>query len=87
MLTLTGKLISRFVQAERVDKKTGDLFPSSSKIQLMTQTPNKGGGIRSELITLKLPIGYQFHAKEGEEVSLPVSAFSSNGKIQFFIPQ
>lgn len=87
MLTLTGQLISRFTQAERIDKKTGEIYPASKKVQLMTQTSEKGGGIRSDLVTLKLPDNFDFKGKEGEEVTIPVSAFASNGRIQFFIPQ
>jgi len=89
MFTVTGQVMNTFVQPGSVNKDTGEIGPSTVKIQLVGQMPVQGGDeSRFDLITLSVKEPDDFKGLVGKTVRIPLGFFApSKGSIIYFIPK
>jgi len=88
MFTVTGQVLKTFIQPGGVDKTTGEVSPSSVKVQIMGEMPVKGGDSRLDLITLTVESQKAFDDLKGKRVRVPLGFFSpQKGNIVYFIPK
>lgn len=84
MLTLNGTLINIFDRPQSTDKKTGEIIPSSSCIQIQAENTLPNGQKRVELVTLKVDNPDLYKKLLNAVVRVPVGAFASGNGIQFY---
>lgn len=81
MITLNGTLLNVYHQPTRRDGEEGE----KPKIQVLGDIPQTNGEIRKELVTVSVPDVKQYEGREGDQVSVPVGAFSpAKGSVIFF---
>lgn len=78
MLTLTGVVRAAMQVGGSVNKKTGELFPVRSVVQV--EGLDSRGLV--QLYTLTVPDHRPFETKVGEEVALPVRAWAPGATVQ-----
>lgn len=79
MLTLHGKLDRALLLPQSVNRKTGEVYPPRSVVQLAIQD-RRGLG---QLVTLTVPDHRPYVGKEGQEVAFPVRAYAVGAPVQF----
>lgn len=79
MLVLVGTLRAAAQLGGQVNKKTGELVPVRSVLQVET-TDNRG---LVQVNTITVPDHRPYEGKEGQEVKLPVRAWASGGPVNF----
>lgn len=84
MLTLNGQVINVFEMAAYTDKKTGEVSPAKSKVQIMAENTLQNGQARMELVTLTVDTPDAYQRLVGRQVRVPVGAFVSGSAIQFY---
>jgi hypothetical protein len=84
MLTLNGQVMNVFHTPERVDRKTGEIYPASDRVQLMAENELESGEVRFELVTLKVANPTAYKALSGRRVAVPVGAFPAGTAVQFY---
>jgi hypothetical protein len=84
MLTLQGTVHNVFDTPARTDKKTGEVFPAATRIQLLTENTLQNGQRRSELVNLKVTNGEVYRKLVGKPVSVPVGCFAANNAVLFY---
>lgn len=84
MLTLNGVVQNVFDTPESTDRKTGEVRPASTRIQIMAENTLQNGQKRVELVTLKVDKGDPYRKLVGQPVSVPVGAFVSGSAVQFY---
>lgn len=84
MLTLNGTVLNVFDQAESKDKKTGEIRPAATRVQISAENTLENGQKRFDLVTLKVSKGDSYRALIGQPVSVPVGAFVAQGSIMFY---
>jgi hypothetical protein len=84
MLTLNGTLINIFDRAQSTDKKTGEIIPPSSCLQIQAENTLPNGQKRVELVTLKVENPDVYKKLLNATVRVPVGAFASGHGIQFY---
>lgn len=84
MLTLNGQIINVFDMAPYTDKKTGEISPAKTKVQIMAENVLQNGQNRMELVTLTVDTPDAYKALVGRSVRVPVGAFVSGTAIQFY---
>ncbi len=84
MITLNGLLHNVFSMPSSIDKKTGDVIPASTRIQLLASNGLQNGETRSELVTIKVADITPYRSLVGSPVTVPVGAFVSGGQIIWF---
>ena len=64
-------------------------YPASWKVQLLGDNHFQDGQVKKEMLTLNVPesIFSSLQDKAGKIVSLPVSFFVSNGRLQTIFPK
>lgn len=77
MLTLTGTIRAAATIGGGVDKKTGDVRPTRPVLQV-EGLDNRG---LVQLYTLTVPDLIPYQGKVGEEISVPVRAWSTAGQV------
>ena len=77
MLTLTGVLRSAVTLPATTNKKTGEVYPARSCLQL-EGTDERG---LVQLYTLTVPDLAEFSGKEGQPVTLPVRAWAKGATV------
>lgn len=77
MLTLTGVIRGTAVLGGGTNKKTGEVIPERSVVQLETLD---GRGL-VQMHTLTVPDLVKFQGKTGEEISLPVRAWAPGAQV------
>lgn len=88
MFTVTGQVLKTFIQPGGVDKETGEVGPSSIKVQIMGEMPVKGGDSRFDMITLTVEDKPKYEALKGKRVRIPLGFFApSKNSIVYFIPK
>lgn len=87
MLTLNGTVLNVFDTAQTTDKKTGEIRPAATRVQVSAENTLENGQKRIELVTLKVAKGEPYRALIGKPVSIPVGAFVANGGILFYARQ
>jgi hypothetical protein len=84
MITLNGMLHNVFSTAASTDKKTGEMIPASTRIQLLASNGLQNGETRSELVTIKVSDITPYKPLIGRPVTVPVGAFASGNQIIWF---
>ena len=88
MFTVTGQVLKTFVQPGRVDKETGEVSESSTKVQILGEMPVQGGDSRVDLITLTVENKKTYEDLRGKRVRVPLGFFApQKGNIVYFIPK
>lgn len=88
MFTVTGQVLKTFVQPGGVDKETGEVGPSSIKVQIMGEMPVKGGDSRFDMITLTVEDKAKYEGLKGKRVRIPLGFFApAKNSIVYFIPK
>jgi hypothetical protein len=84
MLTLNGTVMNVFDSPESTDKKTGEIRPAATRVQLHAENTLPNGQKRLELVTLKVLKGEAYRQLIGRLVRVPVGAFVSGSTIQYY---
>ena len=84
MLTLNGTVLNVFDTPETKDKKTGEIRPAATRVQVSAENTLENGQKRVELVTLKVAKGDSYRALVGKPVSIPVGAFASGSSFLFY---
>lgn len=84
MLTLNGTVMNVFDTPPSVDKKTGEVRPASSRVQIQAENTLQNGQNRLELVTLRVDTPDAFRALLGRPVRVPVGAFVVGTNVQFY---
>lgn len=83
MLTLNGVVQNVLDVPARTDKKTGEVFPAKSQIQILAENTLQNGQKRLDLVTLTTDYPEAFRKLLGRPVSVPVGVFAS-GQVTFY---
>ena len=83
MLTLNGVVQNVLDVPARTDKKTGEIFPAKSQVQIMAENVLQNGQKRLDLVTLTTEYPDAFRKLLGRPVSIPVGVFAT-GQISFY---
>ena len=84
MLTLNGTVLNIFDTSEKTDKKTGEIYPASTRVQIQAENCLENGQKRVELVTLKVFDATPYQTLIGHPVRVPVGAFAQNGSIVYY---
>lgn len=84
MLTLNGTVLNVFDTPASTDKKTGEVRPAASRVQIHAENTLENGQKRFELVNLKVADGEVYRKLQGKPVRVPVGAFASAGGIVFY---
>jgi hypothetical protein len=84
MLTLNGVVLNVFDTPESTDRKTGEVRPASTRVQLQAENTLENGQKRFDMVTLKVKAGDVYRKLVGKAVRVPVGAFVANGAILYY---
>ena len=85
MLTMNGIVQNVFDTPAKPDKKTGEIYPASSRVQLLCENIQENGQKKMELVTLKVDKAEAYRKLQGQQVSVPVGAMGEgNAKIIYW---
>lgn len=79
MLTLNGTVLNVYDNPQRTDKKTGEVIPATSRVQLQAENTLQNGQKRIELIDLKVTNAEVFRKLLNRPVRVPVGVFATTG--------
>lgn len=83
MLTLNGTVQNVLDVPARTDRKTGEVFPAKTQVQIMAENTLQNGQKRLDLVTLTTDHPEAFRKLLGRPVSIPVGVFAS-GPISYY---
>lgn len=83
MLTLNGVVQNVLDTPQRTDKKTGELYPAKSQVQIMAENVLQNGQKRFDLVTLTTEYPDAFRKLLGQPVSIPVGVFAQ-GQVTYY---
>lgn len=84
MLTLNGVVLNVFDTPESTDRKTGEVRPASSRVQIQAENTLENGQKRFDMVTLKISDPEAYRKLQGRPVSVPVGAFVAQGAILYY---
>lgn len=84
MLTLNGIVLNVYDMPSRTDKKTGEVIPATTRIQLQAENTLQNGQKRIEMHDLKVTNGDPFRKLLNRPVRVPVGAFPVGNSVQFY---
>lgn len=84
MLTLNGTVLNVFDTPASTDKKTGEIRPAATRVQIQAENTLENGQKRFEMVNLKVANGQAYRELQGRAVRVPVGAFASGGGIVFY---
>jgi hypothetical protein len=84
MLTLNGTVINVFDTPASADKKTGEIRPAATRVQIQAENTLENGQKRIDMVTLKVSDGEVYRKLTGKPVRVPVGAFVANGAILYY---
>jgi hypothetical protein len=84
MLTLNGTVLNVFDTPPSTDKKTGEIRPAATRVQIQAENTLENGQKRFEMVNLKVANGDSYRKLQGQSVRVPVGAFASGGGIVFY---
>lgn len=84
MLTLNGVVLNVFDTPATTDKKTGEIRPAASRVQIQAENTLENGQKRFDMVTLKVQDSEIYKKLIGKLVRVPVGAFVSNGSILYY---
>ncbi len=79
MLTLNGTVLNVFDVDERKDKKSGEIIPASTRVQIQCENTIQNGQKRMELHDLKVTNADVFRKLLNRPVRVPVGVFATSG--------
>ena len=83
MLTLNGIVQNVLDVPAKTDKKTGEVFPSKTQVQIMAENVLQNGQKRLDLVTLTTDHPEAFRKLLGKPVSVPVGVFAQ-GAVTYY---
>lgn len=84
MLTLNGMVLNVFDSPASTDRKTGEVRPASTRVQVQAENTLENGQKRFDMVTLKVKDGEVYKKLVGKPVRVPVGAFVANGSILYY---
>jgi len=88
MFTVMGKVVNVFDQPGQTNKETGEIAPTTPRLQMMGQMPVQNGETRLEMITVKVEDKKTYAQLINKNIRLAVGAFApSKGQIIYFVPK
>lgn len=87
MFTLCGQVANVYVQPGGTSKKTGEVFDPRDKVQILGHVPLQGGGLKLELVDLKVEDATIFKQYQGKDIRVPVGVYALGKTVGFYIPQ
>lgn len=84
MLTLNGVVLNVFDSPASTDRKTGEIRPASTRVQVQAENTLENGQKRFDMVTLKVKDGEVYKKLVGKPVRVPVGAFVANGSILYY---
>lgn len=84
MLTLNGVVLNVFDTPASTDKKTGEIRPASTRVQVQAENTLENGQKRFDMVTLKVTDGEVYRKLQGKPVRVPVGAFVAGGSIMYY---
>lgn len=84
MLLLNGVVANVFDTPATTDKKTGEIRPASTRVQIQAENTLENGQKRMELVTLKVQDGEPYRKAIGKPVRVPVGVFASGSSVLFY---
>jgi hypothetical protein len=84
MLTLNGVVLNVFDTPASTDRKTGEIRPASSRVQIQAENTLENGQKRFDMVTLKVSNPDVYRNLAGRAVRVPVGAFVANGAILYY---
>lgn len=88
MFTVAGKVINVFDQKGRLDETTGEMTPTTPRLQMLGEMPMPDGEVRMDMITVKVENKEAFASLVGKDIRLPIGVFSpSKGQIVYYVPK
>jgi hypothetical protein len=84
MLTLNGIVLNVFDTPASTDKKTGEIRPAATRVQIQAENTLENGQKRIDMVTLKVSDGEVYKKLTGKPVRVPVGAFIANGAILYY---
>lgn len=83
MLTLNGTVQNVLDVPARTDRKTGEIYPAKTQVQVMAENTLPNGQKRFELVTLATDHPDAFRRLLGHPVSIPVGVFAA-GAVTYY---
>lgn len=84
MLTLNGVVLNVFDTPATTDRKTGEIRPAASRVQIQAENMLENGQKRVELVTLKVSDASPYRKLAGRSVRVPVGAMVNGGTVMFY---
>ena len=84
MLTLNGIVLNVYELPQRTDKKTGEIIPPATRVQLQAENTLQNGQKRIEMHDLKVTNGELFRKLLNRSVRVPVGVFPVGNSVQFY---
>ena len=84
MLTLNGVVLNVFDMPASTDKKTGEVRPAATRVQIQAENTLENGQKRFDMVTLKVSDGEVYRKLQGKPVRVPVGAFVAGGSIMYY---
>jgi len=78
MLTLQGRVINCFKKLAEPNAKTGEVFDPKPKVQILGETPLKGGGVEMSTTTLSVTDLPAWDKLKGQVVRVYVAQWFSD---------
>lgn len=85
MLVMTGLVDNIFLNPERTDKKTGEVYAGRYKVQLRVHLPLSNGETKRDIVDLSTDHPDYFRLMLDKQVSLPVGAMPAGKDVRFYI--
>lgn len=88
MFTLNGMLLHVYETGQGVNKKTGEVYDSQDKIQILGDIPLPNGEIRKDMVTITTHDIEHIKSMVGRNINVPVGMFAQGkGLITYFMPK
>lgn len=85
MLTMNGLILNVYTTKQTTDKKTGEIRPPVTRVQLQAENVLENGQKRIEMHDLKVINGEPYLKAVGKRVSIPVGVFAhGSGGVLFY---
>lgn len=88
MFTLNGTLLHVYETGQGVNKKTGEVYDSQDKIQILGDIPLQNGDVRKDIVTITTHDVSHIKSMVGRNIIVPVGMFAQGkGLITYFMPK
>jgi hypothetical protein len=88
MFTVAGQVVNVFDQPGTLDKETGEMSPTTHRLQLLGNVPVQNGETRLDMITVKVDDRKIYENLKGKNIRLPIGVFSpGKNQIVYYVPK